>query len=161
LRPRDDDHAIHHQVAGADLHIHVQWDDGDISQTTPEQRTMTNTERLIADFEEAEKHNALPLRFMVGRNTGNAPSVIAALRRRGFVVEGVNGKYEVKGRVYDVEGWALIENTGTGFLEIQRDDEMGRFESDDDAVAHVKHMASQGSVFHQEALSKHMSEASA
>lgn len=59
---------------------------------------MTNTERLIADFEQAEMHNALPLRFMVGRNTGNAPPVIAALRRRGFdVVRGVHN-YEITGR---------------------------------------------------------------
>ncbi|ASJ88826.1 hypothetical protein ACEP6V_20845 [Pseudomonas aeruginosa] len=59
---------------------------------------MTNTERLIGYFEEAEKHNALPVRFNVGRNTGNAPSVIAALRRRGFEVSRGLRCYEITGR---------------------------------------------------------------
>lgn len=48
---------------------------------------MTNTERLIKDFEHAEKYGCLPVKFMVGRYTGNGPSVVAALRRRGYTVE--------------------------------------------------------------------------
>jgi hypothetical protein len=48
---------------------------------------MTNTDRLIALLEIAERAGAnATIRFNVGRFTGNSPSVIAALRRRGFTV---------------------------------------------------------------------------
>ena len=48
---------------------------------------MTNTERLIASLENAKKSGASEVTFYVGRYTGNGPSVVAALRRRGFKVE--------------------------------------------------------------------------
>ena len=47
---------------------------------------MTNTERLIATLESAKKSGANEVTFYVGRYTGNGPSVVAALRRRGFKV---------------------------------------------------------------------------
>lgn len=48
---------------------------------------MTNTERLIASLENAKKSGVNEVTFYVGRYTGNGPSVVAALRRRGFKVE--------------------------------------------------------------------------
>ena len=50
---------------------------------------MTNTERLIASVEHAVKHGQPSMTFMVGKYTGNGPSVTAALRRRGYKVEKV------------------------------------------------------------------------
>lgn len=55
------------------------------------------------------------------------------------------------------EGWDLFEVEGK--LEIQRDDEMEIFASDDDAIAHVTRMAQAGSQIHQEALSRHLTDA--
>lgn len=67
-------------------------------------RGLTNTQRLILSFEHAEKFGDLPLRFLVGRYTGNGPSVVAALRRRGYKVEvagqatyAIIGKQEASG----------------------------------------------------------------
>jgi hypothetical protein len=44
---------------------------------------MTNTERLIATLNNSMTGEVL---FTVGRWTGNGPSVVAALRRRGYTV---------------------------------------------------------------------------
>lgn len=57
------------------------------------------------------------------------------------------------------EGWGLFEIGLSGLAEIQRDDEMAIFETDEDAVEHVKHMAAQGSQRHQEALARHLADA--
>jgi hypothetical protein len=51
-------------------------------------------------------------------------------------------------RFAQFEGWAIFNDR-----EIQRDDEMDRFASDDDAAAHVRHLACEGSRLHREALS--------
>ena len=52
------------------------------------------------------------------------------------------------------EGWALFECDGEGHpeLELQRDDEMGRFEDDDAALAWVLEQAREGSRLHQAAI---------
>lgn len=50
---------------------------------------MTNTERLIASLECAINAGIPHVSFMVGKYTGNGPSVVAALRRRGYRVERV------------------------------------------------------------------------
>lgn len=50
---------------------------------------MTNTERLIASVEHAAKYGQGTITFMVGRYTGNGPSVVAALRRRDYKVDKV------------------------------------------------------------------------
>lgn len=50
---------------------------------------MTNTERLIYSLEAGIKAGQDSLTFLVGRYTGNGPSVVAALRRRGYQVDRV------------------------------------------------------------------------
>lgn len=61
-------------------------------QTTP-----TNTERLINDFLSTERAGQSSMRFSVGKYTGNGPSVVAALKRRGFCVTHVpGGAYEMQ-----------------------------------------------------------------
>lgn len=50
---------------------------------------MTNTERLIKSLEYAKNSGRNYIDFMVGKYTGNGPSVVAALRRRGFKVDKV------------------------------------------------------------------------
>ncbi len=50
-------------------------------------------------------------------------------------------------RFAQFEGWGIFNDR-----EIQRDDEMDRFGSDDDAVDHVRQLASAGSWLHREAL---------
>lgn len=50
---------------------------------------MTNTERLIASVEHAAKFDQPSITFKVGKYTGNGSSVVAALRRRGYVVDKV------------------------------------------------------------------------
>lgn len=57
------------------------------------------------------------------------------------------------------EGWALFEIGHSGLMEIQRDDEMAIFATDDDALAHVERMAAQGSQRHQDALARHLADA--
>ncbi|HEJ2342264.1 TPA: hypothetical protein ACWLUJ_005781 [Pseudomonas aeruginosa] len=57
------------------------------------------------------------------------------------------------------EGWALFEIGLSGLVEIQRDDEMAIFETDEDAVDHVKRMAAQGSQPHKDALARHLADA--
>jgi hypothetical protein len=47
---------------------------------------MTNTEQLIANLENCKKNGDFFVDFMVGKNTGNSPSVIPALRNRGYSV---------------------------------------------------------------------------
>ena len=47
---------------------------------------VTNTERLIKSLETAIANGHSEVDFMVGRYTGNGPSVVTALRARGFVV---------------------------------------------------------------------------
>ncbi|WP_213664148.1 hypothetical protein [Stutzerimonas stutzeri] len=44
----------------------------------------------------------------------------------------------------------------SGLVEIQRDDELDVFATDDDALAHVERMAKQGSIHHKEALARHL-----
>lgn len=57
---------------------------------------MTNTELLISEFEQAIKYGATHFDFMVGKCTGNGPSVIAALERRGYTVERIRrGSYRM------------------------------------------------------------------
>ncbi|MBF6615546.1 MAG: hypothetical protein ITG07_02350 [Candidimonas sp.] len=55
---------------------------------------MTNTERLIANFN-ACAEQGVNCHFMVGRYTGNGPSVVAALRRRGYTVERSGSGYVI------------------------------------------------------------------
>lgn len=56
---------------------------------------MTNTDRLINDFNTCQAHG-WNCRFAVGKYTGNGPSVVAALRRRGFTVTKLcNAYYEL------------------------------------------------------------------
>lgn len=50
---------------------------------------MTNTERLIATMEHAVKCGYPCITFAVGKHTGNGPSVVEALRRRGYSVDRV------------------------------------------------------------------------
>ncbi|WP_124128493.1 hypothetical protein [Pseudomonas aeruginosa] len=57
------------------------------------------------------------------------------------------------------EGWALFEIGRSGLVEIQRDDEMAIFQTDEDALEHVKRMAAQGSQPHKDALARHMADA--
>ena len=52
---------------------------------------MTNTERLIYSLDCAIKSGTPHLNFMVGKYTGNGSSVVAALRRRGYMVTRVPG----------------------------------------------------------------------
>lgn len=52
---------------------------------------MTNTQRLIASLECAINSGTPHVNFMVGKYTGNGPSVVAALRRRGYMVTRVPG----------------------------------------------------------------------
>jgi hypothetical protein len=58
----------------------------------------TNTDRLIATYEQAEREGYLPVRFMAGRWTGNSPAVIPALRRRGYKVERDGCQWAITGR---------------------------------------------------------------
>lgn len=54
------------------------------------------------------------------------------------------------------EGWGIFSRGGEfGPFEIERDDEMGVFEFDDDALAHVVREAERGSQWHYEALVVH------
>lgn len=55
------------------------------------------------------------------------------------------------------EGWAVFScycsnSRPEGFEEIQRVDEAGVFESDNEAIAHVYFRATEGSVLHRKAL---------
>ena len=52
---------------------------------------MTNTERLIYSLGCAINSGMPHLNFMVGKYTGNGSSVVAALRRRGYMVTRVPG----------------------------------------------------------------------
>lgn len=56
-------------------------------------KQLTNTERLIKSLEGAVLNGYSNVQFMVGRYTGNGPSVVAALRARGFVVDRKGGGY--------------------------------------------------------------------
>ena len=47
---------------------------------------MSNTQQLIAELSLAEKNGHASVIFYVGPCTGYGPSVVGALRRRGFVV---------------------------------------------------------------------------
>lgn len=53
----------------------------------------------------------------------------------------------------ETEGWAIF-NADT-MPQIQRDDEMDAFDSDDAAILHVRAMAEVGSALHQKALELH------
>lgn len=46
----------------------------------------SNTDRLISDLEVSVANHVDHVDFAVGKYTGNGPSVVAALRRRGFEV---------------------------------------------------------------------------
>ena len=48
---------------------------------------MTNTESIIKGLESCQRHGIKTMQFRVGKNTGNNPSVIGALRKRGYLVE--------------------------------------------------------------------------
>lgn len=63
---------------------------------------MTNTERLIESFKHCQREGSTCC-FMVGRYTGNGPSVVAALRRRGYSVERIKGGYEITDGPKDCE----------------------------------------------------------
>jgi hypothetical protein len=52
-------------------------------------------------------------------------------------------------------GWAVFDFDGNGLMQVQRDDESGIFESDEDALNFVQTMAKSNSVRHTEALSVH------
>ena len=51
----------------------------------------TNTQRLEADIAASAKRGDGSIHFYVGRHTGNGPSVLNALRRRGYVVQHAAG----------------------------------------------------------------------
>ncbi len=55
------------------------------------EQPMTNTEQLVEQLERTAKSGVPCMVFMVGKYTGNGPSVVGALRRRGFRVERVGG----------------------------------------------------------------------
>ncbi|HBP6526465.1 TPA: hypothetical protein L6A81_12565 [Pseudomonas aeruginosa] len=65
----------------------------------------------------------------------------------------------MKGDDLSSEGWALFEIGLSGLVEIQRDDEMAVFETDEDALDHVKRMAARGSQAHKDALARHLADA--
>lgn len=48
---------------------------------------MTNTERLISELNKSNCAGLDHFDFYVGKYTGNGPSVVGALRRRGYTVE--------------------------------------------------------------------------
>lgn len=48
---------------------------------------MTNTARLIATLEHSISFGINYIDFRVGKYTGNGPSVVAALRRRGYNIQ--------------------------------------------------------------------------
>lgn len=50
-------------------------------------KQLTNTERLIRDFEATQRTGGTKMHFMVGKYTGNGAAVVEALRRRGYTVE--------------------------------------------------------------------------
>lgn len=57
---------------------------------------MTNTERLIQSLTSGYPHGVARMTFWVGKYTGNGPSVVNALRRRGYqVTRQANGSYVV------------------------------------------------------------------
>lgn len=66
--------------------------------------SITNTDKLIAEFSLVEHNGGSVMRFSVGKNTGNGPSVVAALRRRGFEVGRVpvSGSYEMRRTMQNV-----------------------------------------------------------
>ncbi|HHK0379474.1 TPA: hypothetical protein ACQQJB_003648 [Pseudomonas aeruginosa] len=72
-------------------------------------------------------------------------------------------KHEANKALHDqtYEGWALFEIGHSDLMEIQRDDELAVFASDDEAVDHVKRMAAAGSQRHQEALARHLADSPA
>lgn len=53
---------------------------------------MTNTERLISEHATCQKHG-VNCRFAVGKYTGNGPTVVPALRRRGYTVTKLRNAY--------------------------------------------------------------------
>lgn len=53
------------------------------------------------------------------------------------------------------EGWGLFDVDSTGYLEIQKSDEAGVFDDDDDAFSFVRRLAEAGSRLHSEALDIH------
>lgn len=61
-------------------------------------RQPTNTERLICDLKTGLLNGHTEVSFMVGRYTGNGPSVVAALRKRGFVVDRRIGGYTLRAK---------------------------------------------------------------
>ncbi len=50
------------------------------------------------------------------------------------------------------EGWCIIDVDGSGYLEIERDDECDEFKTDPDALWFVIEKARGGSEYHREAL---------
>jgi hypothetical protein len=56
----------------------------------------TNTERLIKSLEFAVENGHRTVDFMVGKYTGNGPSVVAALRARGYKVDRRIGGYTLR-----------------------------------------------------------------
>lgn len=59
------------------------------------QAHLSNTDRLIKNYEACQRAGVI-CRFSVGKYTGNGPSVVAALRRRGYAVERLpSGSYEI------------------------------------------------------------------
>lgn len=54
---------------------------------------LTNTDRLIASFEHCQKFGQDKCFFYVGKYTGNGPSVVSALRRRGYTVDKLGQAY--------------------------------------------------------------------
>ena len=62
---------------------------------------MTNTARLIETLTAAIAGGQDSVRFYTGRYTGNGPSVVNALRRRGYtVIRKVEG-YELRSKTVD------------------------------------------------------------
>lgn len=57
---------------------------------------MTNTESIIQGLANCQRHGIQTMTFRVGRYTGNNPSVIPALRRRGYAVKrNADGTYSI------------------------------------------------------------------
>jgi hypothetical protein len=53
------------------------------------------------------------------------------------------------------EGWVLSDSDRHG-ISIEKDDEQGLFNTDDEAFFHVKALARKGSVLHQQAMRIHL-----
>ncbi|HEP8970153.1 TPA: hypothetical protein VDU83_002489 [Pseudomonas aeruginosa] len=119
-----------------------------IECTVPQSRTGRLVAQLVTDKSLAYGRELLADPSSGWKKSASQPAVSAP------AVEAPAEKVDLSS-----EGWALFEIGRSGRVEIQRDDEMGIFETDEDALDHVKRMAAQGSQPHKDALARHMADA--